>query len=77
LFDDLVELAALEPVDRLKMFLGHIAMDAAKREHLYRETRRRIASAPTGGCDVTGTRSSTSPRRRAVRAIDAGYPRRL
>lgn len=39
---------AEEYIALLNTFSGHIAMDAAKREHLYREIRRRIGQRPDG-----------------------------
>ncbi|GAA4097218.1 methyltransferase domain-containing protein [Actinomadura miaoliensis] len=37
-----------EYIALLDTFSGHIAMEAAKREHLYREIRRRLAARPDG-----------------------------
>lgn len=37
-----------EYINLLNTFSGHIVMDPAKREHLYREIRRRLAQRPDG-----------------------------
>lgn len=56
LFDDVqvrryvweLRYAADEYIALLSTFSGHIAMDAGKREHLYREIRQQIARRPDG-----------------------------
>jgi hypothetical protein len=52
--------AAEEYIALLNTFSGHIAMEAAKRDHLYREIRTRTGHRPNPrGCGATGARSFT------------------